>query len=1309
MPRPPRLPRTPGPTARPWIVALVGLLAAGLAIGVGAVAERARFGATTADAQAAVEQEVRDTITRRAAMLEALATRLARHPDITAALERPRERTEAPFAAIERTAGPNAPAGLGVLVHSAEGGVVAWRGRPAPVPAARLSAPAAVFVAPGPTGMRLVRVEPVTQAGTGRRLGAVAAELVITSSPGVSGLEDVATLPTRLVPVHVLTRPPAPAATVATFDVPAANGDVLFTAVIDFEDVARARERVGAHARGIAVLCLALALAAIAAGSSAQRGHRGVLWALASLFAARVVLWAGLPSTWRDDGWLSASAPSPFHASVLLRSPLDLLLTALLLLGLAAGAFDLVERWRLKRRARRRAPAGVRAWSAFFLLQVMAAAVATSLVAVFEDVLRQAVLARAFTGLDISFLPWDLSRSTLFTGLVLLHVAVVWAAVVVLRGALGASRAFGFGPAHRALVLAAWLASGLLVATAARQAIDLPVALVLLVLALAGLAALRLERGLAWFRRGSQGLRLAALSAAVIVPTLALQPSLAYVTERARESAVASRFVPQVMRHPEELQYLLTETLRQIDAMPELARLVATLPEAPDGTATEAAFSVWQQTALAERRLTSAIELYGRTGRLVSRFALNFPEYGGLTQHWHNESCGWGEVFGEAAPFGAEERRMLHAERAVCDASGRPRGSIVVHVMLDYGALPFLSTQTPYFEVFRTPQAAAPIEAMPGADVALAVYGWGRTPIYTSTGRAWPIAADLFERVYATREPFWTRIGQGERTDNVYFANDRYGIYAVGYPEPSWFHRLVRLAELATFGALTFAALYLLSSFVRSLVRPRSGPALQLAREVRTSFSRKLFLAFVAAAVVPVLVLAFSIRVYVASRLRAEVEAEAARTAAVAQRVILETLATQRRDEVSPTALSDDVMVWISRVIDQDVNIFAGTQVVATSERDLFASGLLPTRVPDDVYRAILLQRLPSYVTVDQIADLRYLMAAAPIRTGDEDAILTVPLALQQREIQRETQDLDRGVLLGVVLVVLFGSGVGYALAHRIADPVARLTRASRRIAAGELSARVFVRTADELQRLVESFNSMAHELERQRAQLEHTNRLEAWAEMARQVAHDIKNPLTPIQLSAEHLQRVHRDRGEPLSPVLDYCLDTILSQVRLLRRISSEFSSFASTPSVSPEPTDIGAMLAEIVGHYRVGLEGRVAIQADIADGLPPLSVDRLLISRAVTNVIENALQAMPSGGELHVSAALEDNALAVRVRDTGVGMGAEEAQRAFDPSFSTKATGTGLGLPIARRNVELHGGEVSVASAEGAGTTVTFRLPLQ
>src|SRR5204862_8162114 len=138
--------------------------------------------------------------------------------------------------------------------------------------------------------------------------------------------------------------------------------------------------------------------------------------------------------------------------------------------------------------------------------------------------------------------------------------------------------------------------------------------------------------------------------------------------------------------------------------------------------------------------------------------------------------------------------------------------------------------------------------------------------------------------------------------------------------------------------------------------------------------------------------------------------------------------------------------------------------------------------------------------------------------------------------------------------------------------------RATGRIAGGEFSARVAATSSDELGRLVEDFNRMARDLEHQRTELERTNRLEAWAEMARQVAHEIKNPLTPIQLNAEHLRRVNTDRGEPLGPVLRECVETILTQVRLLRQISSEFSNFASSPTAKPSVVRVPDLVRDIV-----------------------------------------------------------------------------------------------------------------------------------
>jgi len=212
---------------------------------------------------------------------------------------------------------------------------------------------------------------------------------------------------------------------------------------------------------------------------------------------------------------------------------------------------------------------------------------------------------------------------------------------------------------------------------------------------------------------------------------------------------------------------------------------------------------------------------------------------------------------------------------------------------------------------------------------------------------------------------------------------------------------------------------------------------------------------------------------------------------------------------------------------------------------------------------------------------------------------------------------------------------------------------------------------------------------------------------MARQVAHDIKNPLTPIQLSAEFLKRVHADSGAPLGSVVDSCIATILSQVTLLRQIASEFSSFASSPVARLAPTRIDEVVQEVLAPYEMGLPGNVSLQAELGHDVPELPLDRGLLARALVNVIENALHAMRGGGTLIVRTARHGEGAQIVVTDTGVGMEPEALERLFEPYFSTKATGTGLGLTIARRNVELNRGTIEVVSAKGRGTTVTLTLP--
>ena len=622
--------------------------------------------------------------------------------------------------------------------------------------------------------------------------------------------------------------------------------------------------------------------------------------------------------------------------------------------------------------------------------------------------------------------------------------------------------------------------------------------------------------------------------------------------------------------------------------------------------------------------------------------------------------------------------------------------------MLDYGNLSFISAQNPYVALVRSQSRPQP---RPRADVEFYVYGWSRRVLYSSVEDAPPLPEEAFRRAYASRTPFWTTISRGSNSLDAFFLNDRGAIYVLTTERQNGFGHLVAEAELLALAFLVFAAAVARQHALQPAGRPRAGvgpracsrkcaPASIASCSSRSSRRR-------------------SCRCsrwrwcrahYMANLMLADIESEATRLATVASRVFQDL-----RAFVGQSAVADDLIVWLSRVVAQDVNIFDGPSLLASSERNLFASGLLPSRTPGEVYRAIFIDGRPSFVGRERAGGLEYLIAATPVQLEGREAVLTIPLASRQQETQAQIEELDRRVLLAAVLFIMLGAGIGYYMAERIADPVNRLMRATRRIARGDLDARVLATSSDELRRLVDAFNQMADDLQRQRGELERTNRLAAWADMARQVAHDIKNPLTPIQLNAEHLRRVHLDQGKPLGNVIDECVGNILGQVRLLRQISSEFSSFATSPEPRPVDTNLAELVEEVVEPYRAGLAGRVADRdARARRSCRTSSIDRMLIGRALTNIIENALHAMPGGGTLTIDAALApDRKVQLRVTDTGIGMDADAIAKIFEPYFSTKAIGTGLGLTIAKRNVEANQGTIAVTSEKGRGTSVTMTLP--
>ena len=1291
------------------IVAAVAIAAAGWAV------ERSRLGATEQAARARLEAEVTAQFAALGRRLDAAVLAVgAEAADVRAAELGDAAATRRLFDQVQAGARAAGGTGVALTVYGSTNQPVAWTGATSEAPVTRVAGPATVFLAPSPQGLQMVRTAPIIDVGDpARHVGAVVAETPLRSPDGPASPGGSFVLSTLQAPVGV--RPQfegAADAGAGAFIVRAPDGAPL--AAVDVPpgavDAARARLR---GQREAALLALAALLAVLCVGPlldwrgvsrSPALGAAFTIAAAGLLLAARALLWIAVrrvdlatPSLTTTGSWAAVPA-------LMLASPLDFALTSLLCVGLVGVAVSGFSLWRTARRPGLGVlpidSAGIGAL--FVLTHLAAGSLAVAIIAGYEAFLHTHVSQAPVDILRFSLDPWDGMRLLVVVGLVALNAAVVGGAVLVLRLA----RAPWAYPDRRAVwqarAVACWLVPGVFF-LAPGLASRMPFVPALIVLVAVAATAWIVERYRAGLRHSSQAARLVVSFLALVVPSVVFYPSLVEAAQLARRQLVESRYAPEVTNQRRDVQVRLREALIDIDDIENLGDLVrASEPSASGAPAADAAFLVWSQTSLASQRLTSSVELHNAAGVMVSRFALKLPD---SPQNWTEASCDW-EILEEVSPFFAEERRLLHAGRGICEpGTRRLTGSVIVHVMLDYGNLSFISAQNPYVELLRSGRPRP--EPRLRADVEFTAYGWSRRVLYTSGQTAPPLPDAVFRQAHSARTPFWISVDRGGTPVDAYVLNDRGAIYVLGTARQTAFGHLVTLGELVSLGFALFVVLAGGTAAFSAVTARAPSSGRSLLDEVRASFYRKLFLAFVAAAVVPVLALAFVSRAYIAALIFADIESEATRTAAVASRVVEDFGSLQARGLAGLPVVDDNLVVWLSRVIAQDVNIFDGPALLASSERNLFASGLLSTRTPGDAYRAILLEGRPSFVGRDSAGGLEYVVAAAPGRAQGRGAVLTVPLTSRQQQTDAQVQELDRRVLLAALLFIMVGAAIGYYMAERIADPVNRLMRATQRIAHGDLDARVLATSSDELRRLVEAFNRMAAELQQQRRELERTNRLQAWADMARQVAHDIKNPLTPIQLNAEHLRRVHVDQGRPLGGMVDDCVANILGQVRLLRQISSEFSSFASSPEPKPVAMNLAEVVSEVVEPYRAGLAARVTIASELAAGLPLVRADRMLVGRALTNVIENALHAMPAGGSLTIAAeAVPVGFVSLTVTDTGVGMDADALAKIFEPYFSTKATGTGLGLTIAKRNTEANGGSISVTSARGRGTAVTMTL---
>ncbi|MFW5827363.1 MAG: ATP-binding protein [Alkalispirochaeta sp.] len=371
-------------------------------------------------------------------------------------------------------------------------------------------------------------------------------------------------------------------------------------------------------------------------------------------------------------------------------------------------------------------------------------------------------------------------------------------------------------------------------------------------------------------------------------------------------------------------------------------------------------------------------------------------------------------------------------------------------------------------------------------------------------------------------------------------------------------------------------------------------------------------------------------------------------------------------------------------------------------------------------------------VTRGTIAGVPALQLVAPISIPDEDAAMVVVTARVPERLEQTARSLTaaqelfarferlRSPLIFVLIamygvfaapILLLSILAGFFLSDRIMRPIEALEDATRRVAEGDYSVRILTRPGDDLGVLVVSFNRMVTELDRARRRMAQAEKVQAWQEIAQRLAHEVKNPLTPIKLAAERLQRRYQAHAPDFEDALDRTVSTIVREVDALTALLNEFRSFSRMPEPQFEQIALGELLRHVADIYRDQHDVSISL-AGVSDEMI-IAADRGQLRQVFVNLIANAVEATGGSVSILISAHEvqrgRESICRVRVEDDGPGIPEDLRESVFDPYVTSKSRGTGLGLAIVERIVFDHDGRISYESAPGSGTTFVIDLPVE
>lgn len=402
----------------------------------------------------------------------------------------------------------------------------------------------------------------------------------------------------------------------------------------------------------------------------------------------------------------------------------------------------------------------------------------------------------------------------------------------------------------------------------------------------------------------------------------------------------------------------------------------------------------------------------------------------------------------------------------------------------------------------------------------------------------------------------------------------------------------------------------------------------------------------------------------------------------------------------------------IADIHNMDINIYdLEGQLELTSAGFLFQRQVTAPLIDPMALQMLRLPTQQAYRSDERIGDLIYQSAYVPIRDVDEQIIayLELPYYANDREFRNDLQTFLSALLNVYVFLLLVAGAIALFVANSITQPISKIGQKLSQFRLGHNEPLEW-NSPDEIGQLIAEYNLMIQKLDESAEKLRQSEREGAWREMAKQVAHEIKNPLTPMKLNIQHLLRVQQQDPERASSMLSEVAQSIIQQIDGLSRIAGEFSNFAKMPQAENERFNLNKLVSSVYNLYKKGDHGDTELQLTLPAEELEVFADPTQLMRVINNLVKNALQAIPDDrpGRVKISLGRQEEKAVLSVADNGTGIPESLQEKVFFPNFTTKNSGMGLGLAMSRSIVNAAGGRIRFETRENEGTTFYVELPL-